>query len=181
MATVSLLGRLTENPVSKTLNDNRLVADFDLADNHGNNETTYYSCAVFGKQAELIAASCLKGHRLYVAGTLKGRKYTGNNGQTGMSLDLVVNEFRFVEPAAQQQQPAAPPQQPAQPPYQLPQAPAAAPPYQYDQAGNQYQVVNGAWVMTQRAQAPAPAPTYVLPGGAPPFQPPAGTPPNRPY
>lgn len=175
MATVSLVGRLTGDPVLKNLEGGRQVVDFDLADNHGENETTFYSCGAFGKQAELIVASCKKGHRLYVSGTLKSRKYTGNNGQAGMSLDLTVNEFRFIEAAPQ---PAAAPAPAPAPGYAPPAAPGYAAPaptpqpqYHTDQAGNVFQLINNQWALIRPAAAAPPAP----PAGAPP------APGNRPY
>lgn len=180
MATVSLIGRLTDDPKFKTLQSGSQVVDFDVADNHGDNETTFYSVSFFGKSAELINSSCKKGHRLFVSGTLKRRNYTGNNGQSGVSLDIVGNEFRFIEPAPANQSAAAPAPAPTGYPAPAPAAPAA-PQQQYDAQGNLWQVINGQWVMIRPAGAPpAPPAGYPAqpPAGAPPQPPPGG---QRPY
>ena len=195
MAVIQVFGRLTGDPENKPGNDGRAIAHFSLADNHGKDnqgqdKVSFFRCSAFGKQAELILASCKKGHRLNVSGRFESRQYTGNSGpQT--SLDVSVQNFDFVE-LRDQTQPAPPAQAPAP-------VPAAQPQYQRDAAGNYWTKINNQMVMTHNAQgqpvqqAPAPvpaaSPVYAAPAQqyappAPQFAPvpPHGCPPNeRPF
>jgi single-strand DNA-binding protein len=192
MSVVNIMaGRLTGDPESKTTQSGNTMANFSIADNHGKDaqgqdKVTFFRCSAFGKQAEMILASCKKGHRLNVVGRLETHQYTNNSGQQVTSLDVTVSEFGFIEP--RQEQPMAAPQ--AQPQYQPPgpaPAPAAVPQYTTDAAGNTYQLINNQWVMVRPAGAPpqphagyqAPQPPQ-LPFGNPP-PPPAGAQANRPY
>lgn len=177
MAVIQVFGRLTGDPENNPGNDGRAIAHFSLADNHGKDnqgqdKVSFFRCSAFGKQAELILASCKKGHRLNVSGRFESRQYTGNNGaQT--SLDVSVQNFDFVELRDQTQ--PAPQATQTPPPAQPPAAqPVGQPQRQYDSAGNLWEVQNGQWVRIAAAQPPAapaqpfqPAPQYA-PQGCPP-------------
>lgn len=182
MSIVNIMaGRLTGDPESKATQNGNVMANFSLADNHGKDaqgqeKVSFFRCTAFGKQGEMILASCKKGHRLNISGRLETRQYTNNSGQPATSLDVTVHEFGFIEPRDQQQQQTAQPAQGAQQqqtyqqatPFQQPvQAQTAAPAYQYDERGNAYQFVNGQWQMARPAAA-APAPVAPVPGFTPP-------------
>lgn len=186
MATINIFGRLTGDPENKPGNDGRAIAHFSIADNHGKDsngadKVSFFRCSAFGKQAELILASCKKGHRLNVSGRFESRQFTGNNGpQT--SLDVSVQNFDFVEQRDNAQQaptaqppapgpypPQAQPPRPAAPPVQQAAQPVqpAQPMQQYDSTGNLWQVQNGQWVMIRQAAATAQPPMGCPPGERP--------------
>ncbi|MDR3561232.1 MAG: single-stranded DNA-binding protein [Negativicutes bacterium] len=176
MSVVNIMaGRLTDDPESKVTQNGTHMANFSMADNHGKDDqgqdkVTFYRCTAFGKQAEMILASCKKGHRLNVVGRLESRQYTNNAGVAATSLDVTVSEFGFIEPRAEQPAGPSPAQQPGPGP-----APQPQPQLQYDQVGNGYQLINNQWVMVKPAAPPAP------PQGTLPFAPPGGAPPQRPW
>lgn len=172
---IAFQGNLTNDPEVKQ-HDGKSFTSFSIAENFGKekDQVHYFRCSAGGKQGELIASSCKKGHKLTVlSGQLKASLYTNPQGQSSVQLNVYVNSFAFCEPFnAQEHQQAAPPAQnrPPQPGYaqppqqqyaQPPQgytAPPAAPVPQYttDPQGNQYQLVNGAWQMIRPAAAPDP-------------------------
>jgi single-strand DNA-binding protein len=121
---VGVLGRLTRDPELRYTPQGRAVVDFTLAvHRHGaDNETDFFECTAWEKQAENIANSCQKGHRLLVWGRLRQEKWTDQNQQPRTTVKIIVTGFSFIEPPPQQQQQY--------------QAPATAPP-QYQGYGPQ--------------------------------------------
>jgi single-strand DNA-binding protein len=188
MNSIVISGRFTDNPESKTAQDGKAIAHFNLADNYGQDKVSFFRCSAFGKTAELILNSCQKGHKLVVSGRMEEQQWTDNNGQKQRSWQCNINTIDFVEPKGST--PAAAPAQPygvppatAQPygqppagpqyaPPAAPAAPAAALAPQYDNAGNLWQQINGNWqIIKPAAAAPAPATPPFTPATTLPFPP----------
>ncbi|MDU2063750.1 MAG: single-stranded DNA-binding protein [Sporomusaceae bacterium] len=115
MNSITILGRFTDNPESKTTNDGKVIAHFTLADNRGQDQASFFRCTAFGKQAEMILNSCQKGHRFGVCGRMEEQAWTDNQGQQRRNWQVAVSQIEFIEPKQQQSAPPA--------------APAAAPTY----------------------------------------------------
>lgn len=169
---VSIFGRFTRDPELKYTPQGKAVVSFSLAVNrYDGNEADFFDCEAWEKQAENIANSCRKGHRLLVWGRLRQDRWTDQQTQQNRSaVRIVVQGFSFIEPPPQQQgQPAAPPAYGPPPGYTQQMPPGYVPPAQ---APAQIQV-------RPAAQPPAPGfnqyqghPPY--PGQTPPAPPPAG-------
>lgn len=76
----------------------------------------WVSASIFGARASTLAEFAQKGRFVSATGRLTLRHYTTQDGRSGTSLELRVNEIDFGpqvsgQPAAQQQQRQAPPQQ----------------------------------------------------------------------
>lgn len=103
MNRVVLLGRLTKDPEVRYTTNGKVVATFTLAvdrefkNDKGEREADFINCVVWGKAAELIGNSCVKGHRLCVEGRLQIRQYDDKNGQRRWITEIVVSGFDFVE------------------------------------------------------------------------------------
>lgn len=162
MNSIVISGRFTNNPESKTGNDGKPIAHFDLADNYGQDKVSFFRCSAFGKTAELILNSCQKGHKLVVVGRMEEQVWNNNEGQKQRAWQCNVNTIDFIEPkgsAPSSVQPASPPQTVAHPaagPQYAPPAPTQAPQIQLDAQGNQWQIINGAWQMIKPAAPTAP-------------------------
>jgi single-strand DNA-binding protein len=158
---VGIFGRLTRDPELRYTAQGKAVVRFTLALNRfgDNNEPDFFDCEAWEKQAENIANSCKKGHRLLVWGRLRQDRWTDQNQQNRSAIRIVVQGFSFIEPPPSQGQ--IPPQGPG---YVPPPAPGGYPPPYPGQPGpGQYppQQPPG-----QYRQGP--------PAGAPAGQPPAG-------
>lgn len=68
-------GRLTADPDDRTKGEHP-VAAFSLAvDGWGEEESSFFDCVAFDKQAETILKYCRKGHRLMISGTMKQQRW----------------------------------------------------------------------------------------------------------
>ena len=122
MNQVAIMGRFTRDPELRYSQSGKSVVKFTLAVNRYNdNEADFFDCTAFDKQAENIANSCQKGHRLLVWGRLQQDRWTDQQTQQQKTaVKIMVSSFDFIEPAPQQQR-QAPKQPPAgPPPYQGP-------------------------------------------------------------
>lgn len=195
MNQVAIFGRLTRDPELRYTPQGKAVANFTLALNRigGNNEADFFDCVAWEKQAENIANSCHKGHRLLVWGRLQQEKWTDQQQQNRTAVKIVATGFSFIEPPPQGGQTAPQAGPPSgyqgQPGYQQPgyvPPPAGGPGYPgpggYPPAapGQQPGGYPG-----QGAAPPPPAGQYGQPPAGryqqPPGQPPAGPPPGQPY
>lgn len=100
---IELLGRLTKDPEIRYITNQKVVATFTLAVDRpftgidGKKEADFIPCVVWGKPAELIGNSCVKGHRLLVEGRLQIRNYEGKDGVKKFVAEVIVSGFDFIE------------------------------------------------------------------------------------
>jgi single-strand DNA-binding protein len=174
MNQVSLFGRLTRDPELRYTQSGKAVVNFTLAINRfgENNEADFFDCVVWDKQAELIANSCKKGHRLLVWGRLQQDKWQDQQGQNRTTIKIMVSGFSFIEPKQEGQTPTnQPPTRQGQQQGYVPPANGGYPqqPPGYPPAGYQPPAPGGYQPPNYQGQPPA--------GGQysqPPAQPPAG-------
>lgn len=88
-------GRIGSDPQSKSVGMNK-VLNFSLAFDVGranNKQTTWLSCTLWNAPAENLAPYLSKGLQVTVGGSISLRKYTGNDGKEGVSLDMNVSQL----------------------------------------------------------------------------------------
>ena len=61
--------------------------------------TTWHNLLAWGKTAEVMAKIFSKGQRLYIEGKLSYREYTTNDNIKKQSTEIVVSDFKRLEPA----------------------------------------------------------------------------------
>ena len=99
---IYLLGRLTNDPVVRYTAAGKCVAQFTLAVDRpflnadGKKDADFIPCVAWGKGAELIGNSCVKGHRLLVDGRLQIRQYE-KDGVKKWITEVIINNFEFIE------------------------------------------------------------------------------------
>lgn len=81
-------------------------------------ETEWHNIVVRNKSAEACEKYLKKGHRVYIEGMIKTRKWQDDKGQDRYSTEIVCNSFQFLTTKAESQgqtsQAQASGQQPAQ-------------------------------------------------------------------
>ncbi len=132
---IAFQGNLTGDPEVKQ-HEGKNFTTFSIAENYGKekDQVNYFRCSASGKQGELIASSCKKGHKLSVlSGQLKASLFTNQQGKSSVQLNVYVNSFAFCEPMNNNGQQSAPPAQPPQQGYSQPpqQNGYQQPPQQY--------------------------------------------------
>lgn len=61
--------------------------------------TTWHNLLAWGKTAEVMSKIFSKGQRLYIEGKLSYREYTSNDNVKKQSTEIVVSDFKKLEPA----------------------------------------------------------------------------------
>nr|DAN03972.1 MAG TPA: Single strand binding protein [Caudoviricetes sp.] len=112
MNKVVLLGRLVKDPDVKYTQSGKCVASFTLAvdrpfkGQNGEKETDFINVVTWGKTAELVGNSCIKGHRLLVDGRLQIRSYEAKDGTKRWVAEVIANGVEFIERKASGAAPA---------------------------------------------------------------------------
>lgn len=109
-----LMGNMTRDVELKNTPSGFTVANFTIAinstrkgrDGQKVDEVSFIDCTAFGKQAETIAKFFRKGSRIIVEGRLKQESWDDkSSGQKRSKIVVIVEEFSFVDKAAQQSHP----------------------------------------------------------------------------
>ena len=93
---ISLMGRITAEPVIKRTSSDIAVCTFDLAvqrsrrNKDGEKVTDFFRCEVWRKQAEFLGKYCHKGSMVVVNGELHNEKYVDKDGNNRTSTKVVV-------------------------------------------------------------------------------------------
>lgn len=102
---VILAGNMTRDPQLSYLPSNTPVCEFGLAinrrfrDKDGNqrDEVCFVDVQAFGRTAETINQYFKKGSGILVEGRLRMREWTSKEGQKRSKLDVVVDQFSFID------------------------------------------------------------------------------------
>ena len=99
-ASVTIVGHLGRDVELKSLSDGTTVANFSIATSRkrgGNEVTTWWRAALFGKRADVLAQYAKKGDPLLIQGEPFMRTYTDKDGSERQSLEVAVTDFAFLK------------------------------------------------------------------------------------
>lgn len=94
-----IIGNLGHAPSLKNLDNNVTLCEFSVAVTEkikGQDETTWYSVTVFGKQAEACKNYLNKGSQVYCEGKPKVEQYEGKDGTTKYKIKLTADVVKFI-------------------------------------------------------------------------------------
>jgi len=131
---VNLIGRLTRDPELKYTQGGAAVGNFSIANNRTyttssgekREEVSYFDCVAWGKLGEIITEYCKRGRRIAVEGRLQQRRWEDQNGNKRTKVDVIVDNFQFLDTKATTDQPYQQ-DQPAEPSYQQTGPPSGPP------------------------------------------------------
>lgn len=101
-----LMGRATAIPQLKKIESlNISVVNFTIATNRRYKnkdwnlleDTEYYKCVAYDKQADLLSTYLTKGKKLYVEGKLRTKKWQDSQGIDRFTTEIIVENFIFLE------------------------------------------------------------------------------------
>ena len=97
MNKVILMGRLTRD--AEMFGQKSKVARFTLAvdRSYGEDETDFFNCVSFGKQAEFIEKYLKKGTKILLSGRLQNNSYEDKQGNKVTSTQIITEEVEFCE------------------------------------------------------------------------------------
>ena len=64
---------------------------------NGEYVTSWFNISIFGKGAEIFSQYTQKGSKVFLSGEVRVRNYQKGDGSTGVSVDLNVNNFEFLD------------------------------------------------------------------------------------
>ena len=98
MNNVTILGRLGADPETTFSKDGKAICKFRVGVTRKFNKemTDWFSCASFGKTAELIQQYFKKGNQIALQGEIQFGDYTDKEGVKRYTTTLVVNTFDFI-------------------------------------------------------------------------------------
>ena len=103
-AKVTIIGNLGRNPETRINANNTFIANFSIAVNHQRKtatgetvkKTDWYNITATGKQAQVLAEHARKGDPLLVEGKQTFNPWTDREGNSRVSVDVLVQDFRFL-------------------------------------------------------------------------------------
>ena len=103
MNSVFIIGNLTRDPELRTVDSGAEVATFTVAVNRrvrndAPQQTDYFRCSAWGNLAGICSQYLHKGNKVYIAGPVRARAYTGSDGNAHASLEVTVREMEFLTP-----------------------------------------------------------------------------------
>jgi single-strand DNA-binding protein len=100
---VFLIGRLTQDPQTRTLPSGQIVCNFGLAtdrfwtDKEGKKqqETEFHNLVLFGKLAETAAKFLKRGSLIFIEGRLRTRSWEDKEGQRRQRTEVIVERLQM--------------------------------------------------------------------------------------
>ncbi len=102
---VILVGNLGAAPESRSTNNGSTVCNIRIATSEswrdkqtGENQerTEWHNVVFFGRLAEIASQYLRKGSQVYVEGSLRTRKWQGQDGQDRYTTEIVANEMQML-------------------------------------------------------------------------------------
>ncbi|KLI58961.1 single-stranded DNA-binding protein [Brachyspira hyodysenteriae] len=92
---VTLIGRLTADPVSKYLPSGSAVVEFSIANNYyvsskNTTEVNYFDVVAFGKIAETVSKYLTKGKQVAIMGTLRQERWQDKDTNAARSKVKII-------------------------------------------------------------------------------------------
>ena len=101
---VRLIGNVGNNPVIRTLSNNKKVAQFQVAtksqytNSNGDKiiETQWHNIIAWNKTAELVEKHVNKGKHIAINGSLNHRSYDNNQGNKVYVTEILLEDIVFI-------------------------------------------------------------------------------------
>lgn len=95
MNTITIVGRLGQDPELRYTKDGKSVVEFSVATTRkigDREETVWHRCVAFGESGEHYVSSFGKGKRVIVIGRLSTKEFEKKDGTKGSRTEIVVDE-----------------------------------------------------------------------------------------
>lgn len=95
-ARATFIGRATKNAEACELPSGKIKADFGLAVNLYNDQTSFFDIQAYDKKAEFCGKYVTKGKLLYLECTIKPRTFEDRNGNKKYVTDYILQEIKLL-------------------------------------------------------------------------------------
>ena len=104
MNKIIIIGNLGQDPEMRYSTSGTPMTSFSIASNRSyttaagerREETEWFNCTAFGRNADVCNQYLTRGQQVYVEGRLRSREYTRRDGAPGFSLDVNVTEVQLL-------------------------------------------------------------------------------------
>lgn len=100
---VLLVGRLTRDPELRQTGSGTSYCRISIANNRNytmngerKEETSFFNCTAWGRQAEIINQYCRKGKQVAIDGRLQQRSWQDQGGQNRSTVDVVIERLQLL-------------------------------------------------------------------------------------
>ncbi len=104
---VVIVGRLTRDPELRHVGSGTALCKISIANGRNytvngerKEETSYFNCTAWGKQAEIINQYCRKGKQVAIEGRLQQNRWQGQDGKTMSAVDIIIERLQMLGSAA---------------------------------------------------------------------------------
>jgi single-strand DNA-binding protein len=101
---IIIAGALGADPISRVTQQQKQVAQINVAVNDGKNEVTWFKVVGFETTAELMTKYLKKGSKVLIEGRMKFDKYTDKNGVEKTGHSVVASRVVFLSSKSEAQQ-----------------------------------------------------------------------------
>ena len=99
MNKLTIIGNLTKAPETRTTSSGKNVTSFTVAVNRRwREETDFFRVSAWEKIGENCQRYLDKGRKVAVIGRVSVSTYTGNDGSTRASMDVMAEDVEFLSP-----------------------------------------------------------------------------------
>lgn len=95
-ARATFIGRATKDCQAAELPSGKVKADFGLAVNLYNDQTSFFDIQAYDKKAELCSKYVTKGKLLWLECDIRPRSYEDKNGNKKYVTDYVIRDIEFL-------------------------------------------------------------------------------------
>lgn len=93
------IGNLVADPIMKSTVDGKPYARFRIAINQGygdKSNTTFMSCSVFGRLAEIVEKYTQKGSKIGFNGRMQVMEYEDKNGVKRKDIEVTISDMEML-------------------------------------------------------------------------------------
>ena len=100
MNKITIHGRLTRDPETRTTQNGLIVANFSVAVDRrfpapDGTKTDFFNCSAWQKTGEMIAQHFFKGKEILLTGEIQSRQYEAKDGTKRTAWEVNVQEFDY--------------------------------------------------------------------------------------
>ena len=102
MNKVFLIGNLCGDPVTRTTQTGKTVAQFTIAVNRRDKgEVDFFRISAWDKLGDTCNKWLIKGKKVSVVGSVSASAYIGQDGKARASLEVLAQDVEFLSPAGE--------------------------------------------------------------------------------
>lgn len=103
MNCLNIVGNLTRDPETKTLDSGKTVCSFTVAVNRrrkveGQPEADFFRVSAWGQMGEVCQKFLSKGRKVAITGSVSARGYQAQDGTARASLEVLAGNVEFLTP-----------------------------------------------------------------------------------